>query len=74
MLSWGELPHLIRSGSATVHLRRKRKGRIEVHVLATSGRRLAELGTAWTGTELRIPLHTAGTDGARMLYELVAAE
>jgi hypothetical protein len=69
--SWGQLPHLVRAGRATVTLRLKNAASAKVHALAVNGRRLAEVATnAKEGGAISIPLSVAADGKARMLYEV----
>ena len=70
LLAWGGLPHLVRSGRATVAIRMKNATGARVWGLATSGKRLAEVKASVADGALVIPLDIAATGKARMLYEV----
>ncbi len=70
LLAWGELPHLVLAGSATVSLRLSNPERARVWALATSGRRLAPVEAAVRDGALVVPLQVRGNEGARMIYEV----
>jgi len=74
LLEWGQLPHLVLAGRATVRLKLAAAGQAEVWALATSGRRLAKIEAKADDGELTVPLNVTGPEGARMLYEVVAAD
>ncbi len=69
--SWGQLPHLVRAGRATVTLRLKNADRAKVHALAVNGKRIGEVAiSAKEGGALSIPLSVSADGKARMLYEV----
>jgi len=70
LLAWGDLPHLVRSGRATVTIRMKNAAGARVFGLASSGKRLAEIKTSIADGALVIPLDIAAAGKARMLYEV----
>jgi hypothetical protein len=70
LLAWGQLPHLVRAGRATVTLRIANAGQAKVHALAVNGKRTGEVrGEAGDG-RLSIPLSVAHDGKACMLYEV----
>jgi hypothetical protein len=72
--SWGQLPHLVRAGSAIVTLRLKNANHAKVHSLAVNGKRLGEVAvSAKEGGTLSIPLSVSADGKARMLYEVEIA-
>ena len=75
LLAWGNLPHLVRDGRATITLRVKNPGRAKVHSLTTSGKRLdAVTASVKGGDTLSIPLSVSAAGKARMLYEVEIAD
>jgi hypothetical protein len=70
LLGWGTLPHLVRAGSATVHLALAEPKAYQVWSLATSGRRLAQVPVTVDASGLTFTATVASADGARMLYEV----
>jgi len=73
LLAWGGLPHLVRSGRATVTVRMNDPARARVWSLASSGKRLAEVKARVAGGALVIPLDVNAGGKARMLYEVEVA-
>ncbi len=71
LLKWGGLPHLVRDGTATVHLRIDRPEACTIHGLSTGGRRIGTIATRVVDGELVVPCAVRAADGARMLYEVV---
>ena len=71
LLAWGKLPHLVLNGRATVKINAAAAGSAEVWALATSGKRLARVEATPQEGALRVPVSVAGTEGARMMYEVV---
>lgn len=71
--SWGQLPHLVRAGRATVTLRLKNADRANVHALAVNGKRIGEVAANAKEGALSIPLSVATDGKARMLYEVEVA-
>ena len=72
LLDWGRLPHLVRTGKAVVALKRADAASLKVWALATSGKRLAEVPTTVADGCLQFTADVAGSEGARMLYEIAA--
>jgi len=70
LLAWGELPHVVRAGSATVTVKFKEAKAAKAWALATSGRRVAEVPAELRDGTLTIPISVAGPEGARMIYEI----
>jgi hypothetical protein len=69
---WGDLPHLVRAGSATVRITMSSASRAAVYALSTSGKRLHSVESAVDGGELIIKPNVLGPDGkARLVYEVV---
>ncbi len=73
LLDWGDLPHLVRAGSATVTLELHGARNVQVWALSTGGRRVARVEVEFEGDTLTVPVATAGPEGARMLYEVEVA-
>jgi len=72
LLAWGALPHLVRRGRARVVFAKSAAGRAEAWALSTGGRRVAQVPILRDASgRMEIDLDVAGTDGARLLYELV---
>lgn len=74
LLAWGGLPHLVRTGRATVRLAHDEAANAEVWVLATSGRRVAKVEAQRQGREVAVPLNVQGPEGACMMYEVVIGD
>ncbi len=72
LLAWGDLPHLVRDGAATIHLTIAAPATYHVWALSTSGRRLEEVPTTVANDGLSFTVRVTGADGARMLYEVVS--
>lgn len=73
LLAWGELPHLVQAGSATVRIRMSSAATASVYALSTSGTRLHRVKTEVEKGELVIRPSVLGPDGkARLVYEIVA--
>ncbi|MCR5751745.1 MAG: hypothetical protein K6G91_07275, partial [Kiritimatiellae bacterium] len=70
VLSWGRLPHLMRSGAAHVHLRVAR-GTFTVHALASDGERLRAVPASFVDGALSFTADVAATAEATWLYEIV---
>ena len=70
LLVWGDLPHLVRRGTATVTLEVRDARSARVWTLSTGGRRTAPVEARLGAAALTIPVSTAGPEGARMLYEV----
>jgi len=70
LLAWGETPHLVRAGRATVRIGREARGDARVYAITTGGRRLGEVQASWDGDVLVIPLDVRGEEGARVMYEV----
>ena len=73
LLKWGKGP-LVKNGTAAVSLQFADTCRRTVYELATSGRRMREIPSEMTEGQLRFTASVSGPDGARILYEIVAAE
>ena len=74
LMAWGQLPHLVRAGCATVTLRLKNADRAKVYTLAVNGKRLGEVAASVKeGGALSIPLSVNADGKARMLYEVEIA-
>lgn len=75
LLAWGQLPHLVRNGRATIELKRAQSASLKVWALSNGGRRLAEIPATWNGTTLAFTADVAAhapEHGAIMLYEIAA--
>jgi len=72
LLAWGELPHLVRNGTAEIRLAMKRAKDYKVYMLTTSGRRLAAVPTRVVKGRLAFTASVAGhAETATLLYEVV---
>jgi hypothetical protein len=71
LVAWGDLPHLVRTGSARIALKIANAADATVWVLSTAGRRGAKIETAIEDGALVLPLDVRGPEGARMIYEVV---
>lgn len=72
LTSWGHLPHLVRAGSAAVTLKLAQPKAYRVYALAATGKRVQEVKSIASATELRFEAATdrmAGT--ATLMYEIV---
>lgn len=74
LLAWGELPHLVQAGRATVSLRLDHAPRARVFGLSTSGKRSGPIETTVDSGTLVIPLSVDNHGQARMLYEVEVVE
>jgi len=76
LLSWGDLPYLVRAGQADVAIKLKSAKRCHVWALSPGGRRLAEVPATADGDSLRFTADVAADaeQGARMLYEVAVAK
>lgn len=70
LLSWGKLPHLVRAGKATVHLKLNSASQYKVYSLTTAGKRVGEVPAKVEKGTLTFTCDVNGPDGARMLYEV----
>lgn len=70
LLAWGELPHLVRVGRATVALRLERAESAKVYGLAVDGKRTGEVPASATGGTLSVPLSVSDAGKARIMYEI----
>jgi hypothetical protein len=73
LLSWGDLPHLVKAGQATVRLTNGNAAKLKVWALSTGGRRVGEVKTSVAGNVLQFTADVAADpsgSGARMLYEV----
>ena len=70
VLSWGKLPHLMRSGAAHVRLR-VASGTFTVHALASDGERLRAVPATFADGVLSFTADVAVTAEATWLYEIV---
>ncbi len=71
LYAWGRLPHLVRSGSATVRIRTRTPGRAVVYALSIGGRRLHRLPVEREGNEWVVRPVIRGPGGkARLVYEI----
>lgn len=70
LLAWGQLPHLVRAGRATVTLRLQHAEWAKVYSLAVNGKRTGELEAKVAGGALCVPLSVSADGKARMLYEI----
>ena len=70
LVSWGNLPHIMRQGRATVTLRHEFPQRLKAWVLRTDGERLSSWPVTVTPDGIRLELSVRGAHGAQMLYEI----
>ncbi|MBC8141747.1 MAG: hypothetical protein H7Y38_09945, partial [Armatimonadetes bacterium] len=70
---WGELPYLVRCGSATVTLTRPDAAKLKAWRLDTTGKRVAPLAVKATKTGATLELSTLAPDGSATLYYEVVA-
>ncbi|MCC6444839.1 MAG: hypothetical protein IT210_15450, partial [Armatimonadetes bacterium] len=70
LLDWGELPHLVKSGKATVTLRLEHPEKAAVWGLETDGTRAEQIPARVQKGALVIPLDIDRGGKARMLYEV----
>ena len=70
LVSWGNLPHIMRQGRATVTLRHEFPQRLKAWVLRTDGERLSSWPVTVTPDGIRLELSVRGVHGAQMLYEI----
>jgi hypothetical protein len=70
LTSWGKMPHLMRTGQASVELRIANPEKARVWSLATSGRRIAEFQKDVAQGALVLKLDVNDGGKARMLYEV----
>ncbi len=73
LLQWGELPHLVRAGTAEVRLQLAEPAAYQVWALATSGKRLVEVPAQASASMLTFTADVAGfgDHGAVVCYEIV---
>ena len=71
LLDWGGLPHLVRTGRATVRIAGRGAEGVEVWAISTSGRRLEKIDATVDEDDLVIPLSVEAGGGARLMYEVV---
>jgi hypothetical protein len=69
---WGNLPYLVRKGSATLSIRLETPGKYRAWALAPSGKRLAEMPvkTEKDRLVLAVSVSDSNQPGARYLYEI----
>lgn len=73
LLAWGQLPHLVRNGKASLALQHAAPETLKVWALSNGGRRLAEIPATRTGNSLAFTADVAAlasAHGAVMLYEI----
>ncbi len=66
--SWGNLPYLVRRGSATVQLKNTNASKLKAWRLDTTGKRIAAVPLKVTGGTATLDLSTAAPDGSATLY------
>ncbi|MBC8134660.1 MAG: hypothetical protein H8F28_02080 [Fibrella sp.] len=71
--AWGELPYLVRRGSATVTLKRGDAAKLKAYRLDTTGKRVAPLAIKATKDSAVLELSTLAPDGSATLYYEVIA-
>ena len=74
LLEWGKGKTLVRNGSARISLALKAPERYAVWALETTGRRLERIPSEVSDGKLSFVASVKGSDGARMLYEVVQSE
>jgi len=73
LYAWGQLPHLVQAGEATVRVRLAQPQQAVVYAISPSGKRLETVPTTVENGELVVKLRVTGPDGkARLAYEIVA--
>ena len=72
LLDWGKLPHLVRAGKAEVRLQLHDPKAYRVWALSTSGKRLAQVPSRTTASELTFTADVAslGDQNAVLCYEI----
>jgi hypothetical protein len=70
LLAYGDLPHLVRDGQATVAISLDDPGTYTVYGLSLSGKRGEEVPAKVSGGQLVFTATVRGPSGARMLYEV----
>ncbi len=70
LLAWGQLPHLVRAGRASVLLRLQHADNAKVYSLAVNGKRTGEVQANAVNGGLSVPLSVSADGKARMLYEV----
>lgn len=70
---WGDLPYLVRRGSATVTITRPDAAKLKAWRLDTTGKRVAPLAVKATKTGATLELSTLAPDGSATLYYEVVA-
>ncbi|MFO7938010.1 MAG: hypothetical protein R6V06_10465 [Kiritimatiellia bacterium] len=72
LLKWGQLPHLVRKGRASIKLALNSTEGYKVYALTTGGRRVSELPVTVTDNRLCFDVNTAVMeDNATIVYEIV---
>jgi hypothetical protein len=71
--AWGQLPYLVRRGSATVTLNRTDGAKLKAYRLDTTGKRIAPLPIKATKDSAVLELSTLAPDGSATLYYEVIA-
>ncbi len=73
LYSWGQLPHLVRAGEATVRIRLAQPQPAVVYAISPSGKRMEKVPATTENGELVVKLQVTGPDGrARLAYEILA--
>lgn len=72
LLDWGRLPHLVRTGKASIAIKLDAPDKYKVWALSLSGKRIAQIPAKIQDGALVVNLDIAGDpqNGARMLYEV----
>ncbi len=70
LLSWGELPYLVRNGQARLLLKIPQGQTVTVWALKTNGERMETLPVVQKAEGMELTLSVKGTHGAQMLYEV----
>lgn len=72
LYAWGKLPHLVREGSANIHIAVPEPATYTVYALTTGGKRMEKVETRVEDGQLAFTASVKGKDGnARMLYEVI---
>jgi len=72
LLSSGRLPHLVRSGSATVQITLENPETYTVWGLSVGGRRVEKIPSRVSSGQLVLTVNVNGCEGARIFYEITA--
>ena len=70
LLKWGRRP-VVKAGTAEISLTLDEPESYDVYELATSGRRVSKMASSTSVEALRFTASVCGSDGARMMYEVL---